>query len=424
MKKIILFIFLFTLSCKTEKKPNILLISLDALRASNLSSYGYERNTSPFIDYISKNGIIYLNFFVNTHGTFSSHSTILTGFYQESLYKGKYGTDFKVNPKVLMVQEYLKNYNYFTIGVTDGGLLSRSYGFDRGFFSVDDEGGGIEKGTEKLIKYIKKVKDKPLFIFYHTYEIHSPYKPPHKYKNLFGKYESQLNPTNEVLLKYVHTAWRDLKGEDLEFLKSQYDGSIKYVDDTLLVFFKRLERLGFFKNFLLLLTSDHGEEFGEHGGLLHRDNLYEELLHVPMVVAGTKVPKGKREYGLFCHIDIVPTILKYAKVPLPDFLMGKDLLSFSSHKFIFSQYEDRKYSLRTKRWKFILNKKGFIELYDLLRDKGEKINLSNSKPKISERFKKDLKFFLKTLPSFSLNLQRVKLKEEEIKNLKNLGYIK
>lgn len=426
--KILFLLFVFISSCKgkTPEKANVLLISLDDLRADSLSCYGYQKNTSPFIDYISTQGILYKNCFVNTHGTFSSHSTILTGLYQASLYCQQIGIDFKVNDKAPMLQEYLKKNGYFTIGVTDGGLLSKAYGFQRGFDIYDDNGEGIINGTKKVINYLKKNENKkPFFVFYHTYDIHSPYNPPAPYDKAFGEFKSNINPTNDALLKYAHTAWRDLKKEDFHFLKARYDGSIKYVDDNLLKFFKTLDKIGFFENYLLILTSDHGEEFGEHGGLLHRDFLYEELIHIPLIISGTKIPKSKKVNFLCNHTDIMPTILKFLRIEKPNYLQGEDLLNLKPRKFIFSQYENRRYSLRTNRWKFILNSNGKFELYDLLKDEFERKNLSDKNEKFCIFLKNEIKKILANIPNFcTKDLEKANLTEEDIEKLKSLGYIK
>lgn len=427
LKKFLIFIIL-SISCKEKdfEKPNILLISLDDLRADSLSCYGYIRNTSPFIDYIASKGILYKNCFVNTHGTFSSHSTILTGLYQESLYCGKNGLGYKVNERAPMLQEYLKKNGYFTIGVTDGGLLSKAYGFQRGFDIYDDRGEGIEKGTKKVLAYLMENQKKgPFFIFYHTYDIHSPYNSPPPYDKIFGEFKSNLKLKNEELLKYVHTAWKDLSEEDLKFLKARYDGSIKYVNDNLLNFFKNLEKIGFFKNYFSVLTSDHGEEFGEHGGILHRDFLYEELIHIPLIITGTRVPENKKIDLLCSHIDIFTTILRVAGMEKMDYLSGMDLLKLKKRKFVFSQYENKRYSIRTHKFKFILNENGKMEYYDLLADPEEKNNLSGNYFKICKGLIKKLEKFKKKLPNFcSSSPEKANLKEEDIEKLKSLGYIK
>lgn len=427
LKKLFL-LLLFLLSCrgKTYEKGNILLISLDDLRADSLGCYGYKRNTSPFIDYISTQGILYENAYVVTYGTFSSHSSILTGLYQGSLYCQSTGIEYKINEVVPMVQEYLKRAGYFTIGVTDGGLLSKAYGFQKGFDIYDDQGNGIEKGTEKVINYLKQNENKgPFFIFYHTYDIHSPYNPPPPYDKIFGDFKSNINPINEELLKYAHTAWKDLSEEDLKFLKARYDGSIRYVDENLLKFFQKLQELEFFKNYFLILTSDHGEEFGEHGGLLHRDFLYEELIHIPLIITGTGISKGKRINPLASHIDILPTLLKFAGITKMNFHPGMDLLKIKKRKFIFCQYEERRYVLRTEKFKFILNAKGNMELYNLIKDPREKDNLSEKNPKICKKIKKQLEKFRKGLPDFCSPAQaKANLSKEDIEKLKSLGYIK
>ncbi len=435
---------LFSLACSEGVSPqkskfdfpNILLISLDACRADHLSCYGYQRKTSPFIDKIANDGIRFANAFVNTHGTNPSHTTMLTSLYQEShkVYYNGFDAQAPIIPiptRAVMLQEILKVNGYITLGITGGGQLSRVYGFDRGFVEFDDQSGDVAAGCLKLVDLVSKYSQAqhPIFVFFHTYQTHSPYFPPDNYKYLFGKYDSQFIPSSENLLKHWESANRDLTKDDFNSLKALYDANIRYTDDVLRTTFEALEKTGFFKNFLLIITADHGEEFGEHGGLLHRKLLYDELLHVPFIMAGTRIPKNKTQEKSVSSIDIVPTILDYAGIKAHTPLMGKSLIA-SRGTFkdeIFSQYGSLRYSIRTAKWKFIFTApSGNPELYDLQNDPQEQNNIAADEPTLSASFRDKIDRWKRSLFSFddlTGETKSNKMDDKLIEKLKSLGYV-
>ena len=430
------FILLGGNACQ-KSQPNVLLISLDASRARNFSSYGHYRQTSPFIDKIAGEGIRFSNAFVNTHGTTPSHTTILTSLYQETHrveFRGKANrpSKDKVPPTAIMLQEILKKNDYVTLSVNDGAQLSRQYGFDRGFVEYDDNGNGVKAGTEKMVRLVRKhiSGDRPIFAFYHTYEIHSPYFPPRKYLKMFGDFKSAFVPSSKNLLRSISSAKQDLNDQDLDFLRASYDGGIRFTDDILKNMFKELDELGFFKNYLLIITSDHGEELAEHGGFLHRGLLYDELLHVPLILAGNGLSKGKVDHRMVSSVDIAPTILSHLNIsPLP-VMEGKNLLARSTdtddmEMAVFSQYGRRRYSIRTHRWKLIENIRPHqFELYDFEQDPWEQTNLALNKPEEVARLTSRLQKWRKTRKVLKReNVEKVQLTKEQLKRLKSLGYV-
>ena len=167
-----------------ERPPNILFISIDALRADRLEAYGYDRPTSPFLAELGREGLVFENAFVNTHGTTPSHTTMLSGLYQEQHGVGldpaeAGGVVERPHPRpVELLPEILRAHGYSTVGVTDGGNAGEAFGFARGFDRFDDRGGGIEKGARRVLRMVGEAGAKaPLFVFLHTYEVHSPYRP-------------------------------------------------------------------------------------------------------------------------------------------------------------------------------------------------------------------------------------------------------
>ena len=430
----------FLLACAKEvprpptpaPRPLLLLISLDACRPDHLSACGYGRDTSPFLGELAARGTRFANAFCNTHGTTPSHATMLSSLYQESHrieYRAAEGENKQeaAPTRVVLLPEVLKANGFITLGVTDGGQMARAYGFDRGFVEFDDAGGGIEGGTGKLLDMVRRNQGSgdPIFAFLHSYSVHSPYLPPERYRTMFGTFPHAIQPTSEALFAVANTAWRDLKPGDLDFLKAQYDGGIRFADDTLRRFFDALKAAGFLDRAVVAVTADHGEELGEHGGLLHRNHLYEELLRVPLILAGPGVPAGKVEEKLAGLVDLTPTLLALAGIEPKVRMEGSDLLAPAFRgDTLFAQYGNLRYALRTKQWKYILTTKPEgEELYDLKADPGEKTNLATKEPDKARRYRKALEEWRKSRPDLGAPISKITMTPEHEKQLRALGYI-
>ena len=412
-----------------DPRPNILLISLDTLRADHLGCYGYERPTSPFLDEVAAGGILYENAFVNTHGTPPSHATIFSSLYQET---------HEVNQKrpipenVVLLPELLNEAGYLTIGVTGGGFMSANFGFDRGFEVFDSSGSAIHTASKDLLDLLRRHGDdpRPTFAFFHTYQVHSPYLPPKRYREIYGQFESDIEPTNEVLLPIKETAHEHLTPADIEYLLAMYDGEIRHTDDVLRKMFGQLEEIGFFDNYVVVITSDHGEEFAEHGGLLHGITLYEELLKVPLILAGSNLAGATVDDRLVSSVDIAPTILARAGVPVPETMAGSDLLGerpdvAEDRPAVFSQFQDILYGIRTPRWKLIWDtRERSLSLFDLEKDPAELHDVAEDHPERVRRLQRRLRSWRRdTLQLESTDSTEVEMSQEQLERLEALGYI-
>lgn len=416
--------------------PHILLISLDALRADHLSSYGYGRQTTPFLDDLAGGGTRFSRAFVNTHGTPPSHTTMLTSLYQETHQVG-FQTDLSgavnnaVPDGVVMLQELLQARGYQTVAVTDGGYMSADFGFARGFDDYFDKGEGIENGSRAMLERIRRRLEQagPIFAFLHTYEVHSPYAPPDRYRDLFGVFESDLLPASETLVPIQENAFEHLAAADFEFLKARYDAEIRYTDDVLRDFFAGLRDIGFLDNCLVVVTSDHGEEFGDHGGLLHRATLYDELLRVPLIVRGPGVAGGVVDERLVSTVDIIPTILGRLGLAADLPLGGVDLLApdnagTGEQRPVFSQYAGLYYSIRTPRWKLIETPHdGAVQLYDLLADPKEQHDVAPEQQAVVGELRQSLHDWRTSCPQLELTRRPVTPTADLVKRLRSLGYV-
>lgn len=430
-----------------EKPPNILLISLDACRADHLSCYGYQRQTAPFLDELALQGTRFENAFINSLGTPSSHTTMLTSLYEQTHSKDFWNTVnnivnekkplpkgffFTVPENITMLQEVMQKNGYSTISVT-GGKIFKLMKFDRGFdeFEYTSEVSGIESGAEKLITLIKEYsrKDKPIFAFFHTYQIHTPYVPPEKYRTIFGTYKGNIEPTGENLYQRVNDAAK-LSKSDLEYITMMYDAGIRYTDDVLRRMFAGLEKLGFFNNCLVLVTADHGEEFGEHGGLLHRNILFDVILHVPLIAVGRTIPKGRIDKRLVNTIDLMPTIASFAGIKLNTPVQGKALLNEhmntnSKNEMVFAQNFNLQYSVRTHEWKLIESPgSSRLELYNLYKDPGELNEISKEHPELCKKLQNAIANWRANLLELSdIKKEEIHYSTEDMEKLRTLGYV-
>lgn len=417
-----------------DPRPNILLISIDTLRADRLGAYGYERETSPFLDELAARGILYSEFHVNTHGTPPSHATLFTSQYQQthgvSLDVVERTQSHKLGEHLRLLPEILQDAGYATVGVTAGGYMSSHFGFDRGFDAFHGRPLNVRRGAKRLLKEIRRRQGegRPIFAFFHTYEVHSPYEPPRSYRDMFGSYDSDLEPSNKNLTRLRQKA-RQLSQADLDHLNALYDAGIRYTDDVLRDLFDELQEAGFFDHHLTVVTSDHGEEFGEHGGLLHPATLYEELVRTPLILIGSGI-EPRVDDRLVSTVDVAPTLLERAGIPTPRYAAGRDLLApdespAGAPESVFFQYGDLLYGVKSGDYKLIENRKnGSLQLFYLARDPAERHNVAKKYPKVVRILKQRLDTWRQeTTPRRRPKTEPETIDEEQAEQLRALGYV-
>ena len=315
--------------CRRGAKPTgrFILISLDTLRADHLGAYGYRRPTSPFIDTLAARGTLFENAVVQLPGTLPSHMSIFTGLYpaEHGVYPEK-----ALGPQIRTLPEVLRAEGFLTGGHVEGGYVAGRYGFARGFDEWSDESpmvegpGGLAKSPEAVkrtfrlgLEFLKRARDREaFFLFLHTYSIHDPYDPPEKYRALYwlGPPPDGAFPPNGADLAAFNRGERTLAPQAVEYYRALYDAQINYTDDVLRDFFAGIADLGLADSVTVVLTSDHGEEFLEHGKLVH-EQVYHECLHVPLVVLRPGQRDGRRVGALVQSIDIAPTLFDLAGIP-------------------------------------------------------------------------------------------------------------
>jgi hypothetical protein len=319
--------FWWTSSTKQAIPRGIILISLDTLRADHLGIYGYHRNTSPNIDAFAMENIVFENTVVQSPWTLPSHMSIMTSLYPS--FHGVLSSANVLADEHVTLAELLRENGYQTAAFVDGGFMRGAWGFHQGFDIYDDREAGIKHIIFKAQKWLDENKSKPFFLFLHCYDIHSPYNPPSPYNSIFHDfiYTGRTVPSNNTLVAALQDEL-ELTEEDLHHFIALYDGGIRYTDEKIGKFLSYLSNNGLEDHSLIIITSDHGEEFKEHGSVLHNQLYYRPNLHVPLIMHIPGYPKkGIRVKQLTRSIDLLPTILDIARLsPLPA-AQGKSLLS-------------------------------------------------------------------------------------------------
>lgn len=418
----------------SPQKYNIIFISIDTLRADHLSCYGYFRETSPTIDKFAENALLYSNAFSASPSTLPSHMSMFTSLHPTT-HGMMYRDDFiPLSGKIKTLPEILGENGYDTYGYFDGGLLSPQYGFGRGFLSYK------RKNNSLVHRAINLIKEKPVFLFIHYFDVHSTrldssdylYDGPPEFRDRY----TQSRPNHKS--SHVFYGKVKLTNEELEQVTARYDGGILDVDFQLKNLFAALKEKELFDNSLIIITSDHGESLGFKEMMDRHGWLYDVGLHVPLLV---KLPKdyeapgpvkGKVDY-LVRTTDIMPTILDILSIDPPQHMDGSSLLRVTEDRISYARFLTC-YSVRTADSRLLFygdpdfDHKIDIEVYDLKNDPDESINLygkddlkMNRLMPLMERMEAKAESLKAKFEDSSLTVQN--LDQETIDDLKALGYL-
>ena len=413
----------------TPSVPNVVIISLDTLRADRLAMFGYHTTTSPNIDeWAAESGVVFQNTVAASPRTLPSHVSMLTGL--DCLSHG-------VNhlaPAPLSLEtlaETLRNEQYTTVAAVGGGLMNPNFGLAQGFdefYHYPGWPGGfgeLEVELDRALEKLSRVSDRPFFLFFHTYEIHDPFHEREPYSDkcysdfgddsardyIYGALARPRSADDDYLLYYDLMKWK--KGEhvgsavpvgsdELELVSCLYDSGISYADAQIDRLLGWLEQRGLLENTLVVLTSDHGESLGEKGLFKHA-YLYENNLMIPLVFRFPGGQNGGRSFdSQVSTVDILPTILEYLGIDDESRPDGESLLPMiqgeeESHRpeaWSYAAFENRGISLRIdNQLKYIYNNTamspahGHEELFGLRDDPGELVNLAPGDPDAAEKLR-------------------------------------
>ncbi|MCL4835569.1 MAG: sulfatase [Caldilineaceae bacterium] len=396
---------------QSTRKPNIVLLGIDSLRADHLSGYGYERLTSPHLDRFAQQGVLFENTFSAHIPTTSAYGSMLTGMDVFSTQVVALRHKGPLREEVKTLAEILKEQGYTTVCVGFTGNPS-SRGFDEyldytAWGSWDE--GRLPKAqnlNEQAIPALERLlaDGKPFFLFLRHMDPHAPYLPPEPYERIFYGGD-ECDPSNDSMQPVLAfkpfrdflASWLPPGITDQAYVTAQYDGSIAYMDAAIQTIFTALESRGILDETIVAVNGDHGETLYEHDCFFDHHGIYDNVLHVPLILRyPAKLPAGRRVAGFNQHKDLVPTLLDLAEIDAGIDFDGRSLLpmvrgevaSHASEFYITECTWMRKHGWRTPQWKLILalepdfHFKPAVELYNLVEDPAENCNVAEENPDV------------------------------------------
>ncbi|MFH0832167.1 MAG: sulfatase [Candidatus Aenigmatarchaeota archaeon] len=409
------------------KDYNLVFVSFDALQANHVHNLGYYRNITPTIDELADSGFNFKNAISVSSWTVPSSMSWFTGVYPSqhkvvnkfSVYteKNKTISNLKLlSPEIITLAELFKQNGYTTAGFTGDAGVNGVFGYDKGFdlyFDNTTQFSGMEVSVPKAIEWLKNNKDKRFFLFLHGYDFHGQYEPPDGFDYRFvDDYNGFYNGSREQQAKLredgLENGYINLSEDDVKFWRAIYDEKISRADEKFKNFIIEYEKLGLMNKTIFILTSDHGTEFYEHGRVDHGFSLYDELIHVPLII----ILPGKTGLSIenqVSSIDVMPTILDLLDInynsTVENQMRGTSLVPLMvGDNMAIDAYSETDYRLYTHKksvrtydgWKFIYtfaeypDKKMIKELYNLKNDPHEEDNLIEMEPRIAYELEQKL----------------------------------
>jgi arylsulfatase len=379
----------------------IVLVTIDSLRADHLGVYGYDRPTSPNIDAFARQSIVVEHAIAQAPYTKASIASLMTGLYptahktlttaanfadtMDGTVDGVRGATDVLPDNVTTLAESLKARGYRTTALTTNPFLIRDFGFAQGFDRfefISAEGFASADDVLKQAAEIIDAEKQPLFLWVHLMEPHSPYSPARSFERDLPR----LVPARPIPESFEIPDYLSPGGSrDARFYETLYDREIRNVDAAFGAFLESLRAKPIWRDTVLVLTSDHGEEFFEHGGLEHNRTLHDELVRVPLIVRLPGVET--RHVGAQAQlVDLMPTLLAVADAHPVRGIHGRDLqplLRGTAHaeESAYSEIAGHQYAVRTRDWKLIAGPGEERALYALTRDPGEHHNLAPVHPR-------------------------------------------
>jgi arylsulfatase A-like enzyme len=478
-----------------DEKINIIFLIVDALRAQNLSCYGYPALTSPTIDKLSKNGVLFENAYSCVDNTDPSFTSIFSGKYPLShgiIHQAEISTkeiqEFQLTQTKLL-QQILREHEYYTIGIDWLGrwhktgynfygisentnypqnkvntgkiktyiqllpsplrsILKKTYTFLKKSYPSKKDAHSM---TDLAINKLKQMQENNFFLLIHYWDVHTPFDTiPNSFIEKFDRGEKHLT-VKEMLEKIEYPIWKEkvkqyhLKGITfIDEIEARYNSAINYVDHEINKLITFLKDVGLYDNTLIVFTGDHGDNLMRNDTFAGHSGLYDEVIHVPLILAGNGLPQGKRIHSFVQHIDIVPTLLETLNIDLSSFnidgisliplLQGKEKQIHSEiyameaarrrftirdedYKYIYSPTEEDLFHIfwkkRDKLYRPVYEKR--IELYDLKNDSKEQHNIINQLPELGKEMEEKTLHWIENLQTKKEKIiLRNKIKEIKI----------
>jgi len=461
-----------------EVSPNVILILVDTLRADHLHAYGYERDSTPHLDTLFADGILFENARSNTSCTFPSVNSLFTSrhpmtfisrgdlaattgaeagrnevelFWQSANRPARFG----IPEDLPSLPELLHENGYRTLAVSaspivratasqDQGATNHWGGFGRGFdvFHEDCLRMDAECVNQAALRLLDEASLRPFFLYLHYMEPHGPYQPPATFRRRYAIVNRDLPPyvkngnaypLVDILMTQAEGG-EEIDPEELRYLVDLYDDEIAYFDEKLEELLDRLGERSLLENTLLLFDSDHGEAFAEHGVMTHCQKVYDPEIRIPLFLRLPDGPRGLRIEAPVQNLDVLPTVLDYAGVDDRDRAFdGRSLRPLIENNrvgsspvpsYVFSAQRAYR-SVNDGRYKLVADLlSARLELFDLHSDPGETRDVAADRPSDYRRLRDALDQFLVETEGGIGSEESLARSREVAKSLEALGYLK
>jgi len=457
-------------------QPNIVMISLDTVGAGHMSAYGYERDTTPHLKALSGGATLYTRAVATSDITLSTHASLFSGLYPRVHGAHHAPPD---NPlgrplpaSIQTLAEILTAKGYKTMGVVaNHGFLSPGYALHRGFQHYDSslpvsflshcKPYLIREGIRKILSrfvppYLTgmvyrrageinakvlaamertRAKDRPFFLFVNYMDAHAPYLPPPPFNNRYpGRNDAFDEEAFQTLSREVTLGQRLVTEAERAHMISQYDGGIAYTDHYVGELIGWLKANGIYDHTMIVVTADHGESFGERNLIEHGTSVYQEQVHVPLIVKFPGTNTQAVNNNVVSSVDVMPTILHAAGFPVPAGLQGRLLTETAKlPRMVYSEsfpnpdwdsltarFRRTETAVFSDSFKLIHSETGKTELFDIVADPQERNDLRQSRPEVARELLTRAKEWRK-LRSFGHGSS--KIDGETMERLRSLGYV-
>jgi choline-sulfatase len=434
--------------CSRPATDSAVLIVVDTLRADHLGIYGYRRPTSPRLDEWAQRGVVFEHAFSTSPWTLPAFGSLFTGRLPSRHLAGTFTRDDpetapqkknfrKLESSLPTLAEEMKRHGLATGAVISNAFLGPRFGVSRGFDTYDYHPSHQRRSrrgdaaVDLALDWLDRQAGKPFFLTLHLFDPHLGYDPPPPFRGRFSGDVPETGKPRVTDLMEIRPLLRSGEGVDIDYLEALYDEEVLFVDFLLGRFLDELERRAILDRAVVVLTSDHGEEFLEHEDFEHGHSVYNELLRVPLILWGPQLEPGRSDAPASL-IDLYPTLLEAVGTGGPGGSPGRSLLTAragkdrSSPRLLLA--ESTLYGPERRaavRWPYKLTQKPWtdeVALFDLSTDFSETRDLAGERPEIARRLTAALRAVLDDV-EVDAAAEEAELDPETLESLRSLGYI-
>lgn len=425
---------------RANRDANVIIMVLDAGGAKHFGCYGYPRNTTPVIDALAKEGTKFDSAYCQAVYTLASTASLMSGLYP--IHHRIIYTKNRLSSDIFTMAEAFRAGGYATGTFVSNGNASDIFGMAQGFDKVDDVfrhedySGWGQDITDSFERWLGETSHHKFFAYLHYREPHAPFNPPPEWKFKFTdpEYKGSILDSYETRKK-INMGELQVTEQDKDFIRSLYDANLNYADYEVGLVLKKLKELGIYDHTIVIVSADHGEAFWEHNFQGHNSQVYQESIHIPMVI---KLARGsdvaKENANPIRTIDIYPTLIdlldlshKYVNVDGRSFVPYFRSAPADGREIVSQVIMERQYALMDHDYKYLVDLVAHKEeLYNLKTDPLEKNNLVVQEPVRAGYFQARLFKMLstkKTVGAYFQKSEQAVIDEAAKENLKALGYV-